>query len=89
MRVQLACPGWVNTDIGKASLDGDGNALANKVGTIDFGISADECAQDIANALLKQREETIIGRGWVRIAPTLKRMFPNLVNRMMRRKVYR
>jgi dehydrogenase/reductase SDR family protein 7B len=89
VHVQLACPGWVNTDIGKGALDGNGNALADKVGTIDFGISAEDCAQGIATALLMHRDETIIGRGWVRMAPALKRIFPSLVNRIMRRKVYR
>lgn len=89
VRVQLACPGWVNTDIGKGALDGDGQPLRDKVGTIDFGITPEACAVNIASALLKQREETIIGKGIVRMAPALKRLFPNLVNRMMRRKVYR
>lgn len=89
VRVQLACPGWVNTDIGKAALDGNGNPLSDKVGTIDFGISAEACAKDICRALLKQREEIVIGRGMSRIAPALKRLFPNLVNRLMRQKVYR
>ena len=85
VHVQLACPSWVNTDIGKAALDGDGNALADKVGTIDFGISAEDCARGIATALLIHRDETIIGRGWVRIAPALKKIMPNLVHRIMRR----
>lgn len=89
VRVQLACPGWVNTDIGKGALDGEGQPLNNKVGTINFGITPQACAADIARALLKQREETIIGKGMVRLAPTLKRLFPNFVNKMMRRKVYR
>lgn len=89
VRVQLACPGWVNTDIGKGALDGDGQPLSDKVGTINFGITPEACAADIARALLKQREETIIGKGIVRMAPTLKRFFPNFVNKMMRRKVYR
>jgi short-subunit dehydrogenase len=89
VRVQLACPGWVNTDIGKGALDGDGQPLSDKVGTINFGITPEACATDIARALLKQREETIIGKGVVRLAPTLKRLFPNFVNKMMRRKVYR
>ena len=88
VHIQLACPGWVNTDIGKGALDGAGIPLANRVGTIDFGISAENCAQGIAKALLMHRDETVIGRGWVRIAPTLKRIFPNLVHRIMRRQVY-
>lgn len=89
VRVLVACPGWVNTDIGKGALDGEGNPLSDKVGRINFGISPEKCASDIARAILKQRDETIIGKGFVRLAPTLKRLFPALVNRLMRRTVYR
>ena len=86
IRVQLICPGWVNTDIGKSALDGEGNPLSDKVGTINFGLTPEKCAEGIAKAILNQRAETIIARGLVRLIPLLKRLCPSLLNRATRRK---
>jgi len=88
INIQVACPGWVNTDIGKSALDGNGKPLAELARTIDFGISPERCAQQISQALVKQTDEVIISRGLMRLVPTIKRLFPSLMNNLLRHNKY-
>jgi len=88
INIQVACPGWVNTDIGKSALDGNGNALAELARTIDFGISPERCAQQISQALVKQTDEVIVSRGLMRLVPTIKRLFPGIMNSLLRHNKY-
>jgi short-subunit dehydrogenase len=89
IRVLVACPGWVQTNISLNALNAKGEPENIIDQTIAGGISAEACALAIIHALEKGRDEVIIGKGLSRLAPTVKRFLPGLLNRVNRRKAFR
>ena len=82
--VTLVCPGFIRTDISVNALTGDGSAQ----GTLDHaqahGLPPELCAERILRAIEKEKDEVLIG-GKERWAVPLKRFFPGLFNRVIRR----
>lgn len=77
IHVTIACPGKINTNISKSAL----NASGDQHGVMDHnqatGMSADECAKQLIDALSKKKREVLIGNKEIK-AVTLKRFFPSL-----------
>ncbi|MFK5925183.1 MAG: SDR family oxidoreductase [Desulfuromusa sp.] len=84
IRVLVVSPGFVNTDVSRNALRGDGT-LHNKM---DSGqataISAESCAEQIIAAMAKGRDEVFPG-GKERIGLLLNRLSPALLRRVMRK----
>jgi short-subunit dehydrogenase len=84
IRVTLACPGFIKTELPLAALTGDGSPQ----GTMDraqlAGYPAERCAEKIVRAVERDREEVLIG-GKERYAVYLKRFLPGLFSRIIRR----
>ncbi len=84
LRVLVASPGYVNTDVSRNALRGDGTLH----GKMDPGqaqaISAESCAEQIISAMLKGRAEVFPG-GTERIGLLLNRLSPALLRRVMRK----
>lgn len=84
IRVTLACPGFIKTELPLAALTGDGTPQ----GTMDraqlAGYPADRCARKILRAAERDREEVLIG-GKERLAVYLKRFLPGLFSRIIRK----
>jgi short-subunit dehydrogenase len=84
IRITMVCPGFIHTDISLNAVVGDGT----KQGTMDEktgkGLSAEACAEQLVNAARKQRPEVLIGRSEV-FGAYLKRFFPNVLRRVMRK----
>lgn len=80
--VTMVCPGFINTDISRNALVGDGS----KQGTLDEatgnGMSAQECARRIIKATRRKKSEVYIG-GKELLAVYLKRFFPGWLRRIM------
>jgi short-subunit dehydrogenase len=89
IRVVVACPGWVRTDISLNALNARGEPENVLDRTTANGISAEACALAIIRAMEQDRDEVIIGRGLSRIAPLVKRIFPGALNWLNRRKAFR
>ena len=89
VRVLVACPGWVRTNISFNAMNGRGEPENVMDPTIANGISAQDCARAIIRGLDKGRDEVIIGKGLSRMGPTIKRLAPGLVNRIIRSAVLR
>ena len=85
IKVLVACPGWVRTDISVNALDGTGQATNVVDSTTENGISAEDCAEQIVRALQRDKDEVIIGKGLSGIAPLMKRLSPALVGWVNRR----
>lgn len=83
IRVTLACPGFVQTDVSRNALTGTGAAHGKLDDAIAKGISPDYCAQAIWRAVAKQREEVVIGKE--AYAVLLKRFAPSLLSKILRR----
>jgi short-subunit dehydrogenase len=89
IKVLVACPGWVQTNISLNALNGKGEPENVMDETIANGITAEACAEEIIKGILLEKDELIIGKGISGFAPLIKRFLPGLVNRIMRNKVYR
>jgi short-subunit dehydrogenase len=82
--VTMICPGFIHTPITYAALTGDGTPL-NKMDEAQYrGKPAEWCAKKIVSAIEKKKEEVYIGGKEVWGA-YIKRFFPKLFSRMIRK----
>ena len=82
--ITIVCPGFIATDISLNAVVGDGS----KQGTMDektgAGMTALQCAKKLAKAVDRKKPEVYIGRTEI-IAIYVKRFFPNLFRRIIRK----
>ncbi|MEZ7836683.1 MAG: SDR family NAD(P)-dependent oxidoreductase [Flavobacteriales bacterium] len=82
--ITMVCPGFIATDISLNAVIGDGS----KQGTMDektgAGMTPLECAKRIAHGVEKRRPEIFIGRSEL-LGVYLKRFFPGILRRIMRK----
>jgi len=84
IKVTIACPGKINTDISLNALTAEGD----KHGVMDHnqqtGMSAEECVKQLFQAVEKNKKEVLIGNKEIK-AVTLKRFFPGLFWKVIRK----
>ncbi len=85
IKVQIICPGYVNTNISINALTSDGSPQGTLDKTTANGIKPDQFAQKMANAMLKNRDEVYICGAKERLGLYAKRFFPSLLNKMVRK----
>jgi short-subunit dehydrogenase len=85
LKVTLVCPGFVATDVSKNALTGDGS----KQGTMDSatanGMQAAVFAQKMAKVIQQEKQEAYIGGTKEVFAVYVKRFFPKLLSKMIRK----
>ncbi len=83
--ITLICPGFVNTNISKNALIGDGS----EQGTLDTatanGLSPDYFAKKAVKAIQRKKQEVVIGGALEVLAVYLKRFFPLILAKMLRK----
>ncbi len=84
IKVTLVCPGFVQTNVSKNALTGDGTKQNTMDAATQNGISAQKCAKGIVSAIKKQKAEVYIG-GKEILAVYLKRYFPGIFRWLIRR----
>ena len=84
IRVLVASPGFVNTDVSRNALRGDGTLHGKMDPEQEAAISAEKCAGQIVAAMVKGRAEVFPG-GKERIGLLLHRISPALLRLVMRR----
>jgi short-subunit dehydrogenase len=84
IRVTMICPGFVHTQVSINALTGDGSPQGKMDRAQEQGMSAEECARRMARAILRGKDEVLIG-GKERFAVYLYRFFPGLFHRLIRR----
>lgn len=82
--VTMICPGFINTPITLAALKGDGSPLNEVDNAQAKGKPVEWCAQKIVKAIEKKREEVYIGGKEV-LAVYIKRFFPSLFSKVIRK----
>jgi len=82
--VTLVCPGFIRTNISHNALTGTGAAQQTMDNAQENGMSPNECAQRIIRAIDRGNYEAYIG-GKERMAVYLKRWFPRLLHRVVRK----
>ncbi|HEX8515436.1 MAG TPA: SDR family oxidoreductase [Bacteroidia bacterium] len=84
VKVLIVCPGKIKTGISINALTGTGGKHNRMDESTDKGMSAEECAVQILNAIENNREEVFIGGKELR-AVWVKRIFPGLFSKMIRK----
>ncbi len=85
IKVSIILPGFVKTNISLNALTGDGKAQNKMDDAQDNGISAEVCASKIITAITKNKEEVYIG-GLKEVAGIyIKRLFPGLFSKIVRK----
>ena len=80
INVTLICPGFVNTDVSRNALTGDGTKLEALDKATENGLSVDEFSKRMLKAISKQKFEAYIGKKET-IGVFLKRFFPKLLHK--------
>lgn len=84
IRVLVASPGFVNTDVSRNALRGDGSRHGKMDPSQVAAISAEKCAEQIVIAMSKGRAEVFPG-GKERVGLLLQRFSPALLRLIMRK----
>lgn len=80
--VTIICPGFVNTDITRNAVIGDGSAFGQQDQLTEDGMRVEDCSRKIIRAVEKEKFEAYIG-GKEAFAVYLKRFFPRLLHRVV------
>ena len=84
LRVTIVCPGYTKTNLSLHALTGDGGAHGQMDPTQAKGMTPEALAARICQAIEREEEEVLVGGKEV-LAVYLKRFWPELYNRMIRR----
>jgi short-subunit dehydrogenase len=82
--VTLVCPGFVKTDVTVNALTADGKKYAKMESAHKSAMPTEEFAKRLIPKLAKRKEEVYIGGSEV-LSIYVKRLFPTLLNKILRR----
>lgn len=89
VRVLLVCPGFVVTNVSYNALTGNGEKLNSMDNATSKGLTAEECASQIVNAIKADKEEVIVSNFKEKFGVYVKRFFPSLFSVMIRKMAVR
>lgn len=81
--VTLICPGYIHTNISYNAVAADGSKFGKMDENQANGMSPDECAKRIVEAIYKQKDEVYMGGKEV-LGVYLKRFFPRILSKILR-----
>ena len=84
VNVLIVCPGKISTNISLNSLTADGGKHNKMDESTASGVSAEECAQQILKGIKRNKEEIYIGGKELK-AIWIKRFFPNIFSKLIRK----
>lgn len=84
IKVLIVCPGKIKTDISINAITGTGGKHNKMDQSQAQGLSAEECARQILKGIRNNKDELFIGGKELR-AIWVKRFFPNLFTRLIRK----
>lgn len=82
--VTLICPGFIRTKVSINALTADGSPLGEMDEAQDKGMSPEQCAIEMYDAILSKKEEVYIG-GKETLAVYLKRFFPGIFSKILQK----
>ena len=82
--VHLICPGKINTSISYSAVTSDGSPHAKMDKSQEKGLSREDCARQILNAIKNNKREVLIGGKEV-FAYKIRRFFPSLFWKVIRK----
>ncbi|MDP3275137.1 MAG: SDR family oxidoreductase [Deltaproteobacteria bacterium] len=84
LKVTVVCPGFVQTDVSRNALTGDGSPQGSMDPGTAKGITADTCAARMLDAIAQGRQEVYVG-GAERFAVYVKRYVPRVFSALIAR----
>lgn len=85
IKVLLVCPGFIQTNVSKNALTHTGEKLGTMDNATAKGLTAEECAQQIVEAIKDEKEEIIVSQFKEKLAVHVKRFFPEIFSKVIRR----
>jgi len=82
IKVTLICPGFVNTNVAKNALVGDGTKNDTQDKATEKGLSVAVFCKRMLRAITKEKHEVYIGKSEIR-GVYLKRFFPKLLHKVV------
>lgn len=86
IRVHIICPGPVNTNISRNSLDAEGKAQGVHDAMQEKGMSPEDCVKAIIKSIRNNKLESVITNGPEAFGMKLKALFPAFYYKMLRRR---
>jgi short-subunit dehydrogenase len=83
--VTMFCPGFVQTNVSRNALTGDGTPLGTMDASTGRGITAQQCAQQLLESTLARREEVYVGGPKERLGVYVKRFAPRVFSALITR----
>ncbi|MGB0494886.1 MAG: SDR family oxidoreductase [Kangiellaceae bacterium] len=83
INVSTITPGYIQTNISKNAVKGDGSSFGKLDASIEGGMNVTQCANVIIKGLAKNKPEIPVGVGLEMKILWLKRLVPNLVFKIM------
>ena len=83
IKVTIVCPGYIRTAVSINAFAGDGSKFNKMDEDQEHGMSPEECAARILDAVAQEKEEVLIG-GKERLAVLLKRLWPSRLSKLVR-----
>jgi short-subunit dehydrogenase len=80
----MVLPGFIATDISLNAVVGDGSKQGTMDEKTESGLTPMQCAKKLARGVDKKKAEILIGRSEI-LAVYLKRFFPRLLRRIIRK----
>ena len=85
IKVSTITPGFINTNVSKNAIAGDGSIFNQQDTSIGEGMDVHDCAKVILKGLSKGKPEIVVGEGIEMRIVWLKRLLPRLVFKLMER----
>jgi short-subunit dehydrogenase len=82
LHVTIVCPGYIQTDISRNALVGDGSKQGSMDDATGNGISAQQCALAMIRAMRKRKAQVLVGRREI-LAAYIHRFFPALLRKII------
>jgi short-subunit dehydrogenase len=83
--VTLVCPGFVNTNVSLNALTGDGTPQEKMDTATQNGIQPEKFAKLMVKAIKNKKEEVYIAGAKEKLAVFVKRLYPKLLSKMIRK----
>lgn len=83
IKVLLVCPGFVNTNVAKNSLDRNGNPIGRNNKMIENGLSTAYVAEQVIKAIENNKEEILLAGAKEKFGVLLKRFAPGLFSKFI------
>ncbi len=85
INITLICPGYVNTNVSKNALVADGSKQNTLDKATENGLSPTVFAEKMIKAIANKKQEVVIGGAKEKMAVFVKRYFPKLLAKMIRK----